>query len=332
MLKFENAYSFILLFAIVLLIWLFRIVVKWKKTTIKQIGDERLIAQLLRGYSAKRFQAKFILIAAALILCVLGLANLQFPQKQEVINRKGIDVMVALDVSKSMLATDIQPNRLERAKLAVSELIDKLQGNKIGLVLFAGRAYLQTPLTTDQASVKMYLNTASTASVPTQGTVIGEALQLCSNAFETKQKKYKAVVVLTDGEDHDQSAFDIAKKMKETGIVIHTIGVGSAEGGQIIDPETNQLKLDKDGMPVLSKLNENELKALAETGSGTYQLLNDADVAANNILKEINSMEKKSIEDYSQLSFQSLFQWFLFAAIILLIAELLIPERKIVNQ
>jgi len=332
MLKFENNYSFLLLLAILLLVWLFRIVIKWKKATIKQIGDERLITQLLRGYSAKRFQTKFILIAVALVLCVFGLANLQFPQKQEIINRKGIDVMIALDVSKSMLATDIQPNRLERAKLVVSELIDKLQGNKVGLVLFAGRAYLQTPLTTDQAAVKMYLNTASTASVPTQGTVIGEALQLCSNAFETKQKKYKSVVVLSDGEDHDESAFDVAKKMKETGIVIHTIGVGTTEGGQIIDPETNQLKLDKDGMPVLSKINEKELQALAETGSGTYQLLTDADAAANNILKEIDSMEKKSIEDYSQFSFQSLFQWFLFAAIALLIAELLIPERKIVNQ
>jgi Ca-activated chloride channel family protein len=240
--------------------------------------------------------------------------------------------MIALDVSKSMLATDIQPNRLERAKLVVSALIDQLEGNKVGLILFAGRAYLQTPLTTDLSAVKIYLNAASPNTVPTQGTVIGEALQLCSNAFEQEQKKYKAIVVLSDGEDHDQSAFDIAKKMRENGIVIHTIGVGTVDGGEIIDPETKQVKIDETGNPIVSKLNEKELQQLAETGNGSYQMLTDEDAAANTIMRNINGMEKKSIEDLSQQRYQSLYQWFLLAALLLLIAEMLIPERKLNQQ
>ncbi len=332
MLRFENNYALFLLLAIIVLIWLFRMVILWKKTTINRIGDARLVTQLLRGYSAKRFLAKFIILLVAMICCIIGLANLQFPQKQAIVNRKGVDVMIALDVSKSMLATDIQPNRLERAKLVVSALIDQLEGNKVGLILFAGRAYLQTPLTTDLSAVKIYLNAASPNAVPTQGTVIGEALQLCSNAFEQEQKKYKAIVVLSDGEDHDQSAFDIAKKMRENGIVIHTIGVGTVDGGEIIDPETKQVKIDETGNPIVSKLNEKELQQLAETGSGSYQMLTDEDAAANTIMRNINGMEKKSIEDLSQQSYQSLYQWFILAALLLLIAEILIPERKLNPQ
>jgi Ca-activated chloride channel family protein len=307
-------------------------VILWKKTTINRIGDARLVTKLLRGYSAKRFLSKFIFSLVALICCIIGLANLQFPQKQAIVNRKGVDVMIALDVSKSMLATDIQPNRLERAKLVVSALIDQMEGNKVGLILFAGRAYIQTPLTTDLSAVKLYLNAASPNAVPTQGTVIGEALQLCSNAFEQEQKKYKVIVVLSDGEDHDQSAFDIAKKMRENGIVIHTIGVGSVAGGEIIDPETKQVKVDETGNPIVSKLNEKELQQLAETGNGSYQMLTDEDAAANTIMRNINGMEKKSIEDLSQQIYQSLYQWFLLAALLLLIAEILIPERKLNQQ
>lgn len=331
MLRFENNYALFLLLAIIVLIWLFRMVIIWKKNTINRIGDARLVTQLLRGYSSKRFLTKFTLLLVALICCIIGLANLQFPQKQAIVNRKGVDVMIALDVSKSMLATDIQPNRLERAKLVVSALIDQLEGNKVGLILFAGRAYLQTPLTTDLSAVKLYLNAASPNAVPTQGTVIGEALQLCSNAFEQEQKKYKAIVVLSDGEDHDQSAFEIAKKMRENGIVIHTIGVGSVAGGEIIDPETKQVKVDETGNPIVSKLNEKELQQLAETGSGSYQMLTDEDAAANTIMRNINGMEKKSIDDLSQQSYQSLYQWFILAALLLLIVEILIPERKL-NQ
>jgi Ca-activated chloride channel family protein len=246
----------------------------------------------------------------------------------EQVNRQGIDVMIALDVSKSMLAQDVQPDRLQRARLLVTRLIDRLQNDRVGLVLFAGRAYLQMPLTSDHSAAKMYVNTASTQSVPTQGTVIAEALTTCNNAFDEKQKKYKAVILITDGEDHDENAMEIAGKMVEEGVVIHTVGVGSTSGSQIIDPDTKELKRAEDGTPVVSRLNEKELINLASKGNGTYQVLVETDAAVKKILEQINTMEKRSVTDKSLIQYRSFFQWFLALALILLIAELVVPERK----
>jgi len=258
----------------------------------------------------------------------LALANLQRSDQVGMVTRQGVDVMIALDVSKSMLAEDIQPNRLQRAKLMVSKLIEKLQNDRVGLVVFAGRAYLQMPLTSDHGAAKMYVSTASTSSVPTQGTVIGEALQICSDAFDQKQKKFKAVVLISDGEDHDESAGDIAKKMAEDGVLIHTVGVGTTTGSNLIDPETKEIKKDAEGRPIVSRLNEKELVDLSVTGGGSYQLLVETDAAVSKILNEINGMETKTIKDNSQLNYRSYFPWFLAVAIILLIVELFYPERK----
>jgi Ca-activated chloride channel family protein len=227
--------------------------------------------------------------------------------------------MIALDVSKSMLAEDIQPNRLQRAKLLVNKLIDELDNDKIGLVVFAGRAYLQMPLTSDHSAAKMYVNAASTASVPTQGTVIGDALQICNNAFEKEQKKFKAVILISDGEDHDEKAVEIAKTMAEDGVLLHTIGIGTS---------TKEVKKNADGTPVITRVNEKELMDLALTGNGSFQLLADADAAVSQVIKEIDGMEKKTIKDNSLLNYRSFFPWFLGAAILILILELLYPERK----
>ena len=193
------------------LVLLFILLIKWKKKTITKIGDEKLIRQLIADYSPRRFLVKFILVLSAFVLTGLGVANLQYPKQVEQVNRQGIDVMIALDVSKSMLAQDMQPDRLQRARLMVNRLIDRLQNDRVGLVLFAGRAYLQMPLTSDHSAAKMYVNTASTQSVPTQGTVIAEALTTCNNAFDEKQKKYKAVILITDGEDHDETAMELPR-------------------------------------------------------------------------------------------------------------------------
>jgi Ca-activated chloride channel family protein len=227
------------------------------------------------------------------------------------------------------MAQDIQPNRLERARQMVNKLIDKLQNDRVGLVLFAGRAYLQMPLTTDHSAARMYVNTASTSSVPTQGTVIGEALSLCNNAFEARQKKFKAVILISDGEDHDESAVEIARKMSEDGVLLHTIGVGSSSGTQFMDPDTKEIKRDNQGVPVVTRLNEKELIDLAQAGKGEYQLLLDNDAAVTKILDQINNMEKRSITDNSLLNYRSFFQWFIALAIILLITDLLVSERKL---
>jgi Ca-activated chloride channel family protein len=303
-------------------------VIRWKKRTIAKIGDPALVQQLISNYSPARFRWKFIMVLIAVVLGAIGLANLQRADQVAQVNRQGVDVMIALDVSKSMLAEDIQPNRLQRAKLLVNKLIDELDKDRIGLVVFAGRAYLQMPLTSDHSAAKMYVNAASPASVPTQGTVIGEALQICNNAFDKGQKKFKAVILISDGEDHDEKAVEIAKTMAEDGVLLHTIGIGTSSGAQIIDPDTKEVKKNADGTPVITRVNEKELMDLAVTGNGSFQLLADADEAVSQVLKEIDGMEKKTIKDNSLLNYRSFFPWFLGAAILILILELLYPELK----
>lgn len=328
MFRFEHTILLLVLVLVPVLILLYWGVIRWKKRTIARIGDPGLVQQLISNYSPARFRWKFIMIVAAFVLGAIGLANLQRADQVAQVNRQGVDIMIALDVSKSMLAEDIQPNRLQRAKLLVNKLIDELDNDRIGLVLFAGRAYLQMPLTSDHSAAKMYVNSASTASVPTQGTVIGEALQICNNAFDKEQKKFKAVILISDGEDHDEKAVEIAKTMAEDGVLLHTIGVGTSSGAQIIDPDTKEVKKNADGTPVITRVNEKELMDLATTGNGSFQLLADADAAVSRVLKEIDGMEKKTIKDNSLLNYRSYFPWFLGVAILLLILELLSPERK----
>ena len=294
----------------------------------RKIGDEKLIRLLIADYSPRRFLVKFLLVLSAFTLTGLGVANLRYPKQVEQIQRQGVDVILVLDVSKSMLARDIQPNRLERAKQLINKLIDKLRNDRVGLVLFAGRAYLQMPLTTDHASAKIYLNSASPESVPAQGTVIGEALTISNNAFGQKEKKYKTVVLVTDGEDHDEKAMESAGILAENGVLLHTIGVGSAEGSTIIDPVTQDQKKDAQGNVVISKLNEPILQELARKANGTYQHLENTDQAVSNILGQINSMEQKSISDQSFINYRSFFQWFLGLALALLLLDFFVSERK----
>lgn len=328
MFRFEHTLLLLVLVLVPVFVLLYWAVIRWKKRTVARIGDPALVQQLISNYSPARFRWKFIMVVIAFVLGAIGLANLQRADQVAQVNRQGVDVMIALDVSKSMLAEDIQPNRLQRAKLLVNKLIDELDNDRIGLVVFAGRAYLQMPLTSDHSAAKMYVNAASTASVPTQGTVIGEALQICNNAFDKEQKKFKAVILISDGEDHDEKAVEIAKTMAEDGVLLHTIGIGTSSGAQIIDPDTKEVKKNADGTPVITRVNEKELMDLAMTGNGSFQLLADADAAVSRVLKEIDGMEKKTIKDNSLLNYRSYFPWFLGAAILLLILELLYPERK----
>jgi Ca-activated chloride channel homolog len=184
------------------------------------------------------------------------------------------------------------------------------------------------PLTTDHSSAKIYVNTASPESVPTQGTVIGEALTISNNAFGQKEKKYKTVVLITDGEDHDEKAMEAAGILAENGVLLHTIGVGSPEGSTLIDPVTQEQKKDATGNVVISRLNESMLQELAKAANGTYQHLENTDQAVNNILEQINGMEQKSISDQSFINYRSFFQWFIALALALLLLDFFISERK----
>ncbi len=326
--SFQNISYLYILLAIPFFIALYFYVLNWKKKTIKKIGDERLVKELIVAYSPQKFALKFTVTIAAFALCVLALANLRSKIGVQKVNRNGIDVMIALDVSKSMLAQDVQPNRLDRAKQVLNKLIDKLSNDRIGIVVFAGKAYLQMPLTADHSAAKMFLSTANTDVVPTQGTIISDALKMCYSSFTTKEKKYKAIVLISDGEDHDEEAVKIAKQMSAEGVMINTIGIGSADGATIIDAVTNEVKKDNQGNTVISKLNEVALKEIAQKGNGSYQLFTNTDAVVNGLEQQLNSMDKRMITEDSLVNYKTYFQWFLGLAFILLIIELFIPEKK----
>jgi Ca-activated chloride channel family protein len=239
--------------------------------------------------------------------------------------------MIAIDVSKSMLAQDVKPNRLERAKQALGKLIDKLNNDRVGIVVFAGRAYLQMPLTGDHGAAKMYLSSASTEIVPTQGTVISEALKMCYASFNTKEKKYKAVILISDGEDHDEGALKIAGQMADEGIVINTVGIGSPQGSTIIDELTNQEKKDVNGNTVITRLNEEELKSIAEKGNGSYQLFTTADELVTKLDTQLASMDQRTVTENSLVNYKYFFPYFLMLALFLMVVELFISERKSVG-
>ena len=314
--------------AIPLLIFLFLMVIRWKKNTIQMIGDVTLVNQLIKGYSANKFMVKFILSLVAVTLIIFGGMNLQKPGTMENIDRKGVDVVIALDVSKSMLAEDPKPSRLDVAKQLVNKLMNQLQNDRIALVLFAGRAYLQMPLTIDHNAARMYIQNAGPDLVPTQGTVIGEALRMSNTAFNSKDKKYKAVVLISDGEDHDPESLQVAQELAGNAIMINTIGIGSPEGARIMDPMTNTYKKDAQGNTVLSKLNETGLQQLAQSTKGVYVRLNDPDQAVSTIMQQLGTIEKTALEDNAFKDYKSFFQWFLAAALLLLLIEFFFPERK----
>ena len=207
-----------ILFLIPVLVGVYFYARRKKQLAFKKIGDEALVKELTASYNRSSFWKKFVLVITAMTLILVSIANLRSNEGDQKISRNGIDVMIALDVSKSMLAKDIQPNRLERAKQLLNRLIDKMSNDRIGIVVFAGKAYLQMPLTADHSAAKMYLSAATPETVPTQGTVIADALKMCFASFNAKEKKYKAVILISDGEDHDENALKIAEQMAGEGV------------------------------------------------------------------------------------------------------------------
>ena len=326
--RFQHIEYLLALAIVPLLLLLFLFVLKWKKRTAQKIGDKALVKAISGNYSGSRFRVKFIMILLAFCLSVFALANLRYPGTTEKVTSNGIDLMIALDVSKSMLAQDIKPSRLERAKQMLGKLIDRLGNDRVGIVVFAGRAYLQMPLTADHSAARMYLSTASPDMVPTQGTVIADALQLCSSSFQTGEKKYKSVLLISDGEDHDEDAIKISGQLAENGILINTIGVGSPEGSTIIDETTHEIKKDNNGNIVVTKLNQEELRNIAAKGNGIYQIFTNTDEIVTRITTQLETMGQKSFTEDSQVNYINLFPFFLLLALILLVLELFISENR----
>jgi Ca-activated chloride channel family protein len=326
--RFQHIEYLIALATIPLLVVLYFQLLYWKKNTIKKIGDQRLVQALIVNYSPTNFLFKFMFFALALAAVIAASANLQKPGAMDNVQRKGVDVVIAIDVSKSMLAEDIKPNRLERARQLVYKLMEQLPNDRVGLVLFAGRAYLQMPLTTDHGAARMYIQQAGPEVVPTQGTIISEALRASNSAFNSKERKFKSIVLISDGEDHDPQALPLAQQLAQDGVMINTIGIGSAEGAPIMDPATNENKKDANGNTVISKLNEAELQQLASATKGVYVKLNEVDAAVNAITKQLSTIESSSLDDNAFRDYKSYFQWFLAIAFALLMIEFFLPERK----
>jgi len=310
------------------LIFLFFWVIRWKKKSIQKIGDPKLVVELIKNYSPQKFAIKFIVATLAFATIVIAAANLRQKKAMDEVNRKGVDIMIAMDVSKSMLAEDISPNRLERAKQLVTRLVDNLDNDRIGIVLFAGRAYVQMPLTADHAAAKLYMQNASPESVPAQGTVIAEALKISNTAFNSKDRKFKSIILISDGEDHDPDALNTAQSLAQNGVMINAVGIGSGEGVPIIDHATNQIRKDAEGHAIITKLNEAELQELAKATNGIYLKLEDVNSAVSAISSKLKTIEQQSLSDAAFIDYKTYFYWFIAAAMIFLIVELFIPERK----
>ena len=320
---------FIWLFlGIVVLSFLLALLLHWKKSTTKKIGDTKLVKALTAGFSSKLFFLRFILVIIAFAAGVVAVMNPRRPGGPDNTNRKGIDVAIALDVSKSMLAADLAPSRLERAKQFISKLADEMPNDRLALVLFAGKAYLQMPLTSDHVAAKLFVSGASPNTVPQQGTVISDALKMSANAFNISEQRYKAVVLISDGEDHDEEGLKTASGLAEQGVMINTVGIGSVEGATITDPATGQVKKDEAGNTVISKLNEEELKGLAEKTNGIYIHLEGSDEAVGQLKQHLSQIGTKAFSDVSQINFQTYYWIFAGLMFVLLLAEYFIPERR----
>ena len=326
--SFQHPEYFIGFIAIPLLVFLFSRLIGWKKKMLTRIGDPSLVTQLVKSFSARKFLLKFILIMAAVFFLVAGMANLRAKGNAENISRQGVDVMIVLDVSKSMLAQDVKPSRLDKAKQLLYRLIDRLQNDRVGLILFAGRSYMQMPLTTDHGAAKLYISEAGPDAVSTQGTIFSEALNMANSSFNRNEHKYKAIVLISDGEDHDPDGLKTAKHLADDGVMINTVGIGSPEGSQIIDPETREAKKDDKGNTVISKLNEQELTGISDATNGIYIHLENLEDATITLTQRLDSIEKRALSDNEFINYKNYFPWFIGLAGILLILELFIPERK----
>jgi Ca-activated chloride channel homolog len=301
-----------------------------RKKALRKFGNIQTIKELMPYASNSRPALKFFILMLALAFLITGAARPQFGSKLKKVKREGIELMIALDVSNSMKAEDIQPNRLERAKRAISRLVDRLSNDKIGLIVFAGEAYIQLPITSDYNSAKLFLNSVDTEIVPTQGTAIGAAINMGIRSFTPEGDANKAIIVITDGENHEDDPVAAAQEATDNGIIVHTIGMGLPQGSPIPifrNGQKDYLK-DREGNVVVTKLDEAMLEKIATAGKGIYVRANNAQVGLNALFDEINKMEKEEIESLVYSEYDDQFQYFFGIGVILLLLEFIILERK----
>lgn len=330
MMRFEHIEYLWALGLIPLLALLFLLVMLNKKRRLRKLGEFRLVLNMMPSVSVGRQITKFALYALALAFVVIGIANFQTGSKLQEVKREGADIMLCLDVSNSMLAEDLKPNRLERAKQAIEKMVDKLEGDRIGMIVFAGEAYVQLPITTDYGAAKLFLRAIAPNMIPTQGTAIGAAIEKAMESFGKDEGKNKAIIIITDGENHEDDAVKLAEEAAKNDISIHTIGIGS-DAGVPIPLYQNGVpagyKKDKEGNTVITKLNDKLLQEIAGETDGVYVKATNADVGLSAVLDKIAGLDKKEIESKRYTDYEDQFQWFFAAALICLVIEFFISER-----
>jgi len=326
MLFFANEKFLWLLLLVPLVPLVYAFVLRSRRKRIEQFGQKELVEALMPSRPTAKGWIKVLLFDAALFFFIIGLARPQIGAKLSQRETKGAEIMICLDVSNSMLAKDYSPNRLERAKLAISRMVDKLQDDRIGLIVFAGSSFVQLPITADYVSAKMFLSSISTGSVPVQGTAIGDAILTAARSFSAQSEKSRAIVVITDGENHEDDPVDAARQAAEAGIKVYTIGVGSLQGQPI--PLDGELMKDKEGNIVVSRLDEETLKQVAKAGNGAYVHAGNEEFGLNPIIEDLNRLEDERYNSVVFEEYDEQYMYFFATALLLLVIEALIGNRK----
>ncbi len=304
-------------------------IVRRKQRQLRQFGDPELLAELMPNVSRTRPAMKFTLLMVALALLIIAAARPQYGQKEKTVKRQGIEVMFALDISNSMLAEDVAPNRLDRAKQMLSKLIDQMVDDKVGLVVFAGEAYTQLPITCDYVSAKMFLNTISPDLIRVQGTAIGDAIMTSIRSFGSEESDAsRAIILITDGENHEDDAIAAAKAANEKGIKIFVVGIGKPDGSPIPIPGTNNFRKDRAGNVVVSKLNEDMCREIAAAGQGLYVRCDNTNTATRALQKELNTLATAEFETKVYADYNEQYQGFVLLAFFILVIDFFIFNRK----
>jgi len=301
-----------------------------RKRKLAQIGESHLVSQLIPYSSRRKRIWKLILFSLGFSCLILALCNLQTGSKLTEVKREGADIIVCLDVSNSMLAQDLSPDRLTRAKLALEKMIDLLEGDRLGLVIFAGEAYVQLPITMDYAAAKMFLESIGPGMVPVQGTKIADAIAKAADSFSSEEGKNRAIILITDGENHESEAIEAAVEARKRGIMINTIGIGSLNGVPIPQIENGVVKgyrKDRDGQTIVTKLNADLLRKIAESADGVFVHASQADIGLEAILDKIGELDKSQLESKMYSDYEDQFQWFLALALFFFLIEFFISER-----
>ena len=329
--RLQNPKMLMILYIIPVLIVLYIVELSLKNKSLNKFATSPLLSVLIPDFKANKKLSRFILYHFAIAFFIIGLANPQMGSKIAEGKQEGVDIMIALDVSNSMMAEDLKPNRLQRAKLAIEKLVNRLGGDRVGIIVFAGNAYVQLPITTDYSAAKLFLTGIDNNIVPVQGTAIGKAIDLSMQSFNFEDVSSKTIIIITDGENHEDDAIKAAEAAYEKGVVINTIGMGSIQGAPIPVYRNGRqvdFKKNRSGETIITKLNDTMLKDISEAGGGTFVRASQQDVGLGILLDNLDQMEKKEFGSVIYTEYESRFQFYLGIGLLLLLIDLLLFDKK----